>query len=89
MHTKGKKKSGDVAGFVDIYRCLKQQKKKRVKDGALSGYTTVLHQPSFDSEVQKLVHTPATCKVICISFYPHSGHSMAGQVSDLFTFSLF
>lgn len=68
---------------------LETAKKKRVKDGALSGYTTVLHQPSFDSEVQKLVHTPATCKVICISFYPHSGHSMAGQVSDLFTFSLF
>lgn len=30
-----------------------------------------------------LIHTPATCKVICISFSP------ADQVSDLFTFSLF
>lgn len=57
----------------------------------------VTPEPSFNSEVCLwltmfsffLVHTPATCKVICVSFYPRSGHSTAGQVSDLFTFSLF
>lgn len=81
-----------------IYRCIKQQLslKSRVKEGALSGYTAALHQPSFNSELCIdllffffLVHTPATCKVICIRFYPCAAHSTAGQVSDLFAFSLF
>lgn len=94
-----KKNQVRLVGFVAIYRYLKQQLslKNRVKHGALSGYTAALPQPSFNSEVCLwltmfsffLVHTPATCKVICVSFYPRSGHSTAGQVSDLFTFSLF
>lgn len=34
------------------------------------------------------VHTPATCKAMCLSFHPSTSHSITGQVSDLFTFSL-
>ena len=80
------------------YRCFKWRLslESRVKHGAVSGYTAALNHPSV---IQKFafdllflfspVRAPATCKAICLSFSPRSEHSAAGQVSDLFAFSLF
>lgn len=66
--------------------CLKMQSSLSggVKECALSGFPTTLHQSSFPLTYYFfVVHTPVTWKVIRVSFYPQAGHSMAGQVSHL------